>query len=106
MKWQDMAEISSELHPDTHPQPGCCYRSDDGRFTVALVDAEDPAKGWALWCLGGPTMRLLPSVMLTRASQGMALAQLLGAVVRGVAFVQRLRRLRSVFVEVATKERN
>lgn len=92
MKWHDMAERSRELHPESRPMPGSCFRSDCERFTVALVNA-DPAQGWAIWYIGGPTMRLLASVPLARASQGMALAQLLGTAIRGVALVMRVRSL-------------
>jgi len=109
MKWRDMAEVSREQHPNSQPQEGCCYVNDRGDMTVALVDTRDPALGWAVWYVGGPTMRLCSSIPLQRALSAMALAELLGVGIRGVALFMRARKVVAAVLRneqaIAAKER-
>lgn len=93
MKWRDMAEVSRERHPDAQPTEGCCYINDRGDMTVAMVDTRDPVLGWAVWYVGGPTMRIAQSIPLTSAAQAMVLAELLSLAIRGVGLFMRVRKV-------------
>lgn len=83
-RWRDMAEVVLEANPGATPQPGVCFVSDDRLWSVARVDVNDEAKGWAAW-MG--QRRIGDHLFFRDADVAKAFALLVSLPVRGLAGV-------------------
>ena len=86
-RWRDMAEVVLEVNPGATPQPGVCFISDDRMWSVARVDVNDEAKGWAVW-MG--TRRIGDHLLFRDADVAKAFVFFVSMPVRGFAGVLRV----------------
>lgn len=84
-RWRDMAEIILEANPGATPQPGVCFVSADKLWSVARVDVNDEAKGWAVWFAG--QRRIGDHLYFRDADVAKVFALLVSLPVRGLAGV-------------------